>query len=339
MVRGMSQKVLSNHVLMEIIQIQTEIVKRGLDLSRIMDLVTQRAQQITKAHGACLELLVGDELMYSASSGMAESYLGLRLSMKNSLSGECIHTRTSLICNNVDRDVRVNKEACHKIGLQSMIVTPLICEDDVVGVLKVLSSEVHYFTQESIQILELMSDLIAAAMFYVMKNEASELYQKATHDSLTGISNRFLFYERLRQNLSQAMLEVHSFGMISLDMDGLKEVNDQLGHRAGDEAIREVVRRIKKVIQDTDTFSRLGGDEFGILITSVIGKEKVEEIMFRIKDAMTAPLEFEQHHITLSVSMGCAMFEEDGRQLEELIEKADQEMYEMKRRHKKGNHL
>lgn len=330
----MNQNSIPSDKLLEIINIQTEVVRKGMDLSGIMDLVTYRAQQITDAHGACVELVVKNELVYSASSGMAEKFLGLRLSTRDSLSGESIKLRKTLICSNIEEDHRVNKSACRKVGLKSMIVTPLICGNDVVGVLKVLSADTDHFTEDSIKVLELMSGLIAASMFHVMRNEESELYHKATHDSLTGISNRSLFYDRLRQKLSQALLDHPSFGIISLDMDGLKEINDNSGHRAGDAAIKEVALRIKKVLRECDTVSRLGGDEFAILVASASEKKALLSVMKRIENEIMKPFEFECKNIKLSVSIGAALFGEDGTQLEELIEKADKEMYEMKKVHK-----
>lgn len=112
---------------MEIINIQTEVVQQGIDLSSIMELVTQRAQNITNAEGACIELIEKNELVYRATSGIAEKYLGLRLNIENSLSGECIKARVPLISNDIENDDRANKEACRKIGLNSMIVIPLVC--------------------------------------------------------------------------------------------------------------------------------------------------------------------------------------------------------------------
>lgn len=330
----MNQNSLPSEKLLEIIHIQTEVVQKGMDLSGIMDLVTHRVQQITDANGACVELIVKNELVYSASSGMAENFLGLRLSTRDSLSGESIKLRTTLICSNIEEDKRVNKSACRKVGLKSMIVTPLICENDVVGVLKVLSANIGHFTEDSIKVLELMSGLIAAAMFNVMRNEESELYYKATHDSLTGISNRSLFYDRLRQKLAQVLMGEVSFGIISLDMDGLKQINDICGHRAGDAAIKEVALRIKKKLREFDTVSRLGGDEFAILVASASEKNDLLSLMKRIESEIMKPFAFEHKKIKLSVSMGYALFDVDGTQLEELIEKADKEMYEMKKAHK-----
>lgn len=330
----MSQNNISNERLLEIINLQTEVVQQGLDLSSIMDLVTQRAQDISGADGASIELIEKTELVYSAASGIAEKFLGLRLDIENSLSGECISERIPLISNDIEIDDRVNKNACRKIGLRSMIVMPLIFKNDVVGVLKVLSAKADHFNDENIKILELMSGVIAGAMFSAIKNGESELIYQATHDGLTGVSNRSFFYDRLRQRLSQALRRRESFGIISLDMDGLKEINDNFGHRAGDAAIKEVSLRINHTLQETDIFSRLGGDEFGIIITNLAEQSDIRDLIGQIDREIVKPFEFEEQKINLSASIGYALFSEDGIEIDVLIEKADSSMYRVKRKRK-----
>lgn len=330
----MNQNSISNEKLLEIISLQTEVVQQGVDLGSIMELVTQRTQEISNAEGASVELIEKKELVYSAASGIAEKFLGLRLEIENSLSGECIRKRVPLISNDIEIDDRVNKAACRKIGLKSMIVMPLIFRNDVVGVLKVLSTKVDHFNEDNIRILELMSGVIAAAMFSAMENGESELFYKATHDSLTGISNRSFFYDHLRQRLSQALRKQESFGIISLDMDGLKDINDNYGHRAGDAAIIEISMRIKRALGETDIFSRLGGDEFGIIVTTLLDQNDLRLLIGRINSVITEPFEFEGQRINLSASIGYALFSEDGIDIDVLIEKADKSMYRVKRERK-----
>jgi diguanylate cyclase (GGDEF) domain len=330
----LNQESLSNDILLEIIKVQTEVVQQGMDLSSIMDLVAYKSQLITNAEGASVELVEKQELVYSAVSGIAEKFLGLRLDIENSLSGECMKARVPLICHDIEKDDRVNKNACRQIGLNSMIVMPLVCRDDVVGVIKVLSAKAGHFKDDDIKILELMSGLIAAAMFSAMINEESELFHKATHDSLTGISNRAVFYDRLRQTLSKALKKHENFGIISLDMDGLKEINDDFGHRTGDASIKEVALRIHRILRETDTFSRLGGDEFAIITAEVSGREDIRSLIERLDSEITKPFKFDDHIINLRASIGYALFSEDGIELDVLIEKADKSMYEVKRKRK-----
>ncbi|HMM30638.1 MAG TPA: sensor domain-containing diguanylate cyclase [Clostridia bacterium] len=330
----MNQSILSNDKLLEIIAMQTEVVQQGIDLGAIMNLVTARAQRITNASGASVELIEKSELVYSSVAGIAEKFLGLRLDVGNSLSGLCINARTPLISNDIEIDARVNKNACRKIGIKSMIVMPLICRDDVVGVLKVFSPEVNHFDENTVEVLRLISGAIAAAMSSAIKNGESELFYKATHDSLTGIPNRSLFYDRLRQKLSEAARENGRFGVVSMDLDGLKEINDTYGHYAGDAAIKEVALRAASAVRKADLVARLGGDEYGILAATATSRSGLHTLEKRVYSALEKPFEFQGHLLPLKVSIGYALYNEDGEELESLLDKADQAMYEVKRAHK-----
>ncbi len=330
----LNQQSIGSDKLLEIIQMQTEVAQQGIDLGGIMDLVVQKAQMITAADGASVELMEGTELVYSAVSGMAQRFIGLRLNMANSLSGESIVLKVPLISDDIELDDRVNKAACRQIGLRSMIVVPLIFHDDAVGVIKVLCASAGFFTQEHVAILEMMSGLIAAAMHSALKNEKSELFHKATHDSLTGMPNRSLFYDRLRKKLQEAQRQETHFSILSMDLDGLKEINDNLGHRAGDAAIHEVAARAHHALRESDTVARVGGDEFAVIAATTADRKGLEALIKRLEEDIGKPFSFEGKTLQLVASIGGALFCEDGANIETLIEKADHAMYEVKRKHK-----
>ena len=326
---------LSVENLFEVVKIQTEVVQQGLDLSGVMFLVALRAQQLSEASGAVVEISEEDEMVYRAASGITEKMLGLRIKAEGSLSGLCLKLGYPLICDNVDTDDRVDKAACAKVGLKSMIVVPLKHDDTSVGVLKVVSQEINAFEKVDIRILELMSDLIAAAMFNAAKYESDELFKRATFDTLTGVANRALFYDRLRQRCNQAKRANENFGIMSIDMDDFKQINDSFGHRTGDAALKETANRIQKAVRESDTVARLGGDEFGIILYKTKNYEEGAQLITRIMDFVNAPFKFENYDVKLRISIGFAMFDEQTSDIEQLMDKADQEMYTCKasRRH------
>lgn len=225
--------------LLAVIRTQTEIARLGLDLNGVMALVAERAQLITGATGAVVELADGDDMVYRAVAGVASRMLGLRLSRKNSLSGLCVELASTLRCEDSETDARVDREACRKVGLRSMIVVPLIHNGDAVGAMKVFSSVPAAFGEGEVQTLGLMSELIAAAMYHAARFGVDELFRQATRDSLTGLANRAQFLDRLRHGIVKAKRDGVRLGVLMIDMDGLKPINDQHGHRAGDAAIKK----------------------------------------------------------------------------------------------------
>lgn len=323
-------------LLVEVIQILTEIVQNGLDLNNVMSMITEKAKDLTQADGAVIELAENGEMVYRATSGTANKQLGLRINIEGSLSGLCYLEEKPQLCVDSANDDRVDKAACDKVGLKSMAIVPLVHMNSPVGVLKVLSSKVSQFDDRTLNLLELMSGVIASSMHNATKYESDELFYRATYDELTEVANRSLFYDRLRQRCYQAKRAQEDFGVISIDVDGLKEINDTLGHRAGDVALREIAFRLKKAVRESDTVARLGGDEFGIILYKVKNPEEAEQLVDRLNQMVEKPFYFDHHDIKLSVSVGFALFSENSGDMEELIDTADREMYQVKKKRKQG---
>ena len=320
--------------LLSVIRTQTEIVKRGLDLAGVMAVVTEQAQILTHADGGVLDLAAGDDMVYRAATGIAQSHLGLRLRRQSSISGFCVALGIPLRCDDTETDSRVNREACRRIGLRSLIVVPLKHETTVVGVLKVLAKEPAAFDDSDLQVLGLMADLIAASMYHATHGESGALFYQATHDPLTGLANRALFLDRLHYCLLQAQREGKHFAIVNLDMDGLKGINDRLGHQAGDSAIREFGHRLQQVSRSSDTVARLGGDEFAILLSRVEGRAGVVPHLHRLTEQMALPFHCKEEAVSLHASVGYALYPEDGKTVDVLLERADQAMYSAKRARK-----
>jgi diguanylate cyclase (GGDEF)-like protein len=328
-------------VLREVIRTQTEIAKLGMDLGAVMHLVAEQLKGLTQAGGAIVELAEGGEMVYRAASGIAASHLGLRLNREGSISGLCVAQGQVLRCDDTETDERVDRAACRRVGLRSMVVAPLDYDGNTVGVLKIASSKPAAFEDRDVAILEMMCELIAAAMYHAARNETNELYHRATHDALTGLANRALFYDRLRQQLAQARRNGRSLGILSLDMDCLKPINDRYGHRAGDAALRTTADRLRRTSRQADTVARLGGDEFGMILSGVDGREGAVEATRRVSEQVCHVFTFEENVLPLEASVGVALFPEDGEEVDRLLESADQSMYAAKRLRKgqaeKGN--
>lgn len=319
------------YILMEIIRMQTEIAKQGLDLSGVVEAVVNRIPSITNAEGAIVEYTEGDEMVYRGASGFAKPLLGTRVRRDASLSGLCVKAGQVLRSDDIQTDPRVDFGPFQEIGTRSMVVAPLKHNASVVGVLKIISSETHAFTARDVRVLELMSELIAAAMYYAARNETSALYQQATHDALTGLANRNLFFDRLRQRIAVGRRQIEPLAILVLDLDGLKRINDNCGHRAGDAAIRETALRIMRIPRRSDIVARLGGDEFGVILGEISDFGNLLSIVARISQETDQPFRFEGNTLHLTASIGFARFPEDGTDVDALMEAADRSMYKMKR--------
>jgi diguanylate cyclase (GGDEF)-like protein len=317
--------------LVEIIHAQTEIAKLGLDLGAVMDFVAGRVQQLTGAVAAVVELAEDADMVYRAVSGLAHAQLGLRLKRVGSLSGLCVQTGQILRCDDSEHDERVDLDACRRVGVRSMLVAPLSHHGTPVGVLKIASPDVAAFGDGHARILELMSGLIAASMYHASRHNPDDLYYRATHDPLTGLANRSLFYDRLRQCLSLAARRGKPVGIVNLDMNDLKLVNDRYGHRAGDATLCEMAARIARISRRSDTAARLGGDEFGVVLAEVESRADVTTHAERLNNEIRLPFSFENVVMPLSASIGCAVYPEDGTDIDVLIDRADQSMYQAKR--------
>jgi diguanylate cyclase (GGDEF)-like protein len=159
-----------------------------------------------------------------------------------------------------------------------------------------------------------------------------QLRHLATHDALTGLPNRVLMDDRIGQCIVAADCHAQSFSIIMLDLDRFKVVNDTLGHRAGDELLKEVARRLKTVVREGDTVTRLGGDEFVVIIMPSPKSDTAQEVARRIIEVMHDSVRIADVEIHTSASMGIASYPSDASSIEALLARADAAMYCAKQR-------
>lgn len=155
-----------------------------------------------------------------------------------------------------------------------------------------------------------------------------ELHRMAHHDELTGLPNRALLADRMQQGLARARRHSTRIAVLYLDLDGFKPINDQLGHEAGDLALREVARRLSGLLRQSDTLARVGGDEFVLLVTD-LGESEVDglaALASRCIEALAPPLALKDSLCTLGVSIGIALGAGDDDP-ERILMAADQAMY------------
>nr|WP_261794578.1 EAL domain-containing protein [Comamonas testosteroni] len=157
----------------------------------------------------------------------------------------------------------------------------------------------------------------------------ARIRQLAFYDSLTGLPNRSLLLAKADQAIATASRNEQQLAVLFMDLDRFKQVNDSLGHMAGDELLRIVASRLQQVLGSSDIAGRLSGDEFVAVLTQCDG-EQVASVIERLQDLVTTPLIVANTSLTISASIGISMFPADGRDMETLLQRADMAMYQAK---------
>ena len=156
------------------------------------------------------------------------------------------------------------------------------------------------------------------------------IWKKANYDGLTGLPNRNLMRERLGQEMSKARRHGSQLGLMFIDLDDFKEVNDTLGHGRGDELLELVGQRLVALMRDSDTVARLGGDEFTVVAVELDSSSDVEHIARKVLAELSREFRLGRHPVRLSASIGIAFYPDHGDDMDALIRSADRAMYAAK---------
>ncbi|MBX3664569.1 MAG: PAS domain S-box protein [Burkholderiales bacterium] len=162
------------------------------------------------------------------------------------------------------------------------------------------------------------------------KISREQLAHLAHFDNLTGLPNRVLFNDRLRQSVAQARRNNWILGVLFLDLDRFKLVNDTLGHATGDQLLKQVAARLTANLRPSDTVARLSGDEFAVILPELSGPQNAGHVSQKILKALAAPYDLEGHEVFVTVSIGVTLYPTDSDDIETLVRDADAAMYSAK---------
>lgn len=184
-------------------------------------------------------------------------------------------------------------------------------------------------------IIELGHDITSHIMIRKqLQKQKNKLDKQAHHDALTGLPNRILLMDRLKQAIKQAAREHSKVAILFIDLDRFKEINDGLGHNVGDEVLIEISDRLRQSIRNIDTVARLGGDEFIIIISNVNKVSDVIEVAQKLVDVMAQPVNYQEHELYVAASIGISLYPDDVDAEEDetdaMIRNADSAMYQAK---------
>jgi diguanylate cyclase (GGDEF)-like protein len=170
-------------------------------------------------------------------------------------------------------------------------------------------------------------------LLLLLENELQHSKYLALHDELTGLANRRLFQDRLNNALARARRTGAPMALLSIDLDRFKQVNDNLGHQAGDMVLQQVSALFGRRVRGSDTVARTGGDEFCVILENPASRANAENVGHSLRCQVKEPLQLGDRSVSIGASVGIAMFPDDAHDVDSLCRVADLRMYQDKHGH------
>ncbi|MCB2290799.1 EAL domain-containing protein [Clostridium sp. CS001] len=221
------------------------------------------------------------------------------------------------------------KSFLKSLNVKSLIIFPINREDQNLGFLFFTSiGDTIPFREDYTELMKILGNLLSDALIKVKAEK--EISYMAYYDSLTTLPNRKLFENHLEQSIHLAKRSETIIGVIFIDLDSFKTINDTIGHFGGDEILKQVARRLSGCLRSYDTVSRFSGDEFLVQVTQIYKVEDIQKIAVKIIKSLAKPMNVNDQEFFITASIGVAVFPRDGEDFESLIKNADLAMYAAK---------
>ncbi|MBN1526513.1 MAG: sensor domain-containing diguanylate cyclase [Candidatus Omnitrophica bacterium] len=307
----------------------TEALSTVLSLDAINELIVEKTGSTIGKDARVLLFLVDmkkQELMLSASKEVHRT----RAKKGDVFDQWVLRHRKSLIIEDIEKDFRFSTGDVEEArqSFRSLITTPLVSEDKVIGVLRMDSKEESLFTQDDLRLLNIISDLGAVAIQNALL--FSRTQELAIRDGLTELIVRRYFTERFREEIKRAARGKNELAVLMLDIDNFKEYNDKYGHMAGDLVLKHLARVLTAMTREGDIVARYGGEEIVMLLLDT-DREKALKAAEAIRKRVEAePLVLRRQKTFVTASVGLSVFPRDGMSEEELLRAADERLYKAK---------
>lgn len=275
----------------------------------------------------CLGQWLADKTHLKVQKSGNIQTLGLPWFTRQLLQNELVYVAS---LDELPAEAKDEKDAMKKDGIQSLMLIPIQIREKIIGFLafdRITPNKA--WRMDDPELLRVLANILADAIGKI-ENE-KEIHKRAYYDNLTGLPNRVLFHERLEKSIAQAKANGDWLGVIFVDLDGFKEVNDTMGHDWGDLLLSRIGRRLSDRLRDGDAMARFGGDEFLILVSQLNHKSELAAVANHLMSVFHHPVSLGEQEFHISGSGGIAIFPDDGETVQELIKHADLAMYDAKK--------
>jgi len=307
-----------------------------LDLDGMLRIILDCALELLGGHDGSIMLVHGEDELRTVATAGSSLARGARVRFGDGVAGRAASSREPLLITG-----SLGRDGLHRVvqGARppsSAMSLPLVHREVLLGVLNVNAAPGRAFTEHDLRALALFAEHAAGAIANARLYEeqrllASQNLFQALHDPLTGLPNRVLLIDRLERALARRHRAGRTTGVLFVDIDDFKEVNDRFGHACGDELLVAFAGRLRRCLRGGDTVARFGGDEFAVLVDELSSGRDARTAAGRLLGELTAPFTIDDAEIVLSASIGVAVEGPGGASAAELLRNADAAKREAKR--------
>jgi diguanylate cyclase (GGDEF)-like protein len=299
-------------------------VNSTLELDRVLASILAGATDLMPTGSGSVMLLEGDELVVAAAVGNPAA-LGQRAAVGDGIAGHVARTLEPMLINGRATPSLFPGLNDKVQDVDSALCVPLLERGQLLGVLNLSANAATEFSEYDLRAVSLFAEQAAAAigkarLYAQSQKQAHELAYAATHDSLTGLANRAAMDDGMTGHDA----------LLFLDLDGFKQVNDELGHVAGDRVLVAVAQRLRRNVASTDLVARFGGDEFAVLLKNVTDPDVALAIAERVLAAVSEPVTVDGQVAHVTGSIGVAAPMPGGSPVAILLRQADKALYDAK---------
>ncbi|MBN2501001.1 MAG: diguanylate cyclase [Anaerolineales bacterium] len=314
--------------MMETLMEITLSISAELDPDKVLDLILEHIQKVVPYDTASIMLVEGDSISLKRHRGYAQfnvdpGSMRFRLDELETFV-TVVASREPVVIPDVSQTSSwQNLETAGHV--RSWVGVPIIVHGEVLGVLSLDKTEPDFYQDEIIKPLAIFA--VHAGLAIENARLFTEKEHEATHDQLTKLPNRATYSDSLSFSIAVAEQRGMQLGVLFVDLDGFKQINDTLGHDLGDMLLVAVSERMQNCVRQSDTVARLGGDEFTVILERLTNSQGAVVVAQKILDAIAAPYELQGHEICITASVGIALYPLHGEDPQVLLKHADSAMY------------